>query len=252
MAHQHGVLKFKGRIGDLSFYKSSGKYMARTKGGVDADRIKNDPRFERTRENGREFLRAVKASKLLREAFRERLILTGDRQMSNRLTSEFSAVIKTDGVSARGDRHVMAGDITLLNGFDFNTGSGLDKVLSAQYGVEFTRATGVAVATIAECNPAINFHKPEGATHAQLVLIAGEFDFDGEAYQADSITGAVIELVQGTEPAQTLQVNLGADSQGVIVVMLGVMFFQQVNGELYKMNNGAKNALRIVHTEGVV
>lgn len=79
MARQESFLKLKGRVGDLTFYKSGGKYLARTKGGIDGDRIKNDPRFARTRENGQEFLRAVKAGKLLRDAFREQLtlLLTG-------------------------------------------------------------------------------------------------------------------------------------------------------------------------------
>ena len=65
MARQKGVIKLEGRIGDLSFYKSGGDYLARAKGGVDGDRIKNDPAFARTRENGEEFGRAGKASKLV-------------------------------------------------------------------------------------------------------------------------------------------------------------------------------------------
>jgi len=48
----------KGPIGDISFYKSKDGYLARSKGGVDKSRIKNDPAFQRTRENGSEFGRA--------------------------------------------------------------------------------------------------------------------------------------------------------------------------------------------------
>ncbi|TAI92947.1 hypothetical protein DMA11_25320, partial [Marinilabiliaceae bacterium JC017] len=70
MARQKGVIKLEGRIGDLSFYKTGGEYMARSKGGVDGDRIKNDPAFARTRENGAEFGRAGKSGKLLRNALK--------------------------------------------------------------------------------------------------------------------------------------------------------------------------------------
>jgi len=38
------------------------------KGGVSADRIQNDPAFQRTRENGEEFGRAGAADKLIRMA----------------------------------------------------------------------------------------------------------------------------------------------------------------------------------------
>ena len=49
MARQKGIIKLEGTIGDVSFYKSKDGYLAREKGGVDADRIKNDPAFQRTR-----------------------------------------------------------------------------------------------------------------------------------------------------------------------------------------------------------
>ena len=49
MARQKGIIKFTGKIGDLSFYKSKDGFLALEKGGVEADRIKNDPAFARTR-----------------------------------------------------------------------------------------------------------------------------------------------------------------------------------------------------------
>jgi hypothetical protein len=55
MAKQEGTFKINGTIGDLTFYKSSGQYLVRQKGGVSGDRIKNDPNFARTRENNNEF-----------------------------------------------------------------------------------------------------------------------------------------------------------------------------------------------------
>ncbi|RYD71675.1 MAG: hypothetical protein EOP53_23260, partial [Sphingobacteriales bacterium] len=70
MARQEGIIKFKGKIGDLAFYKTKDGYQARTKGGVSAERIATDPRYQRTRENGAEFGRAAKAGKLFRTAFK--------------------------------------------------------------------------------------------------------------------------------------------------------------------------------------
>lgn len=43
MAKQKGIIKLTGKIGDLSFYKSKDGYLAREKGGVDGERIKNNP-----------------------------------------------------------------------------------------------------------------------------------------------------------------------------------------------------------------
>jgi hypothetical protein len=52
MAKQKGIIKLKGTLGDITFYKSQDGFLAREKGGVDASRIANDANFQRTRENG--------------------------------------------------------------------------------------------------------------------------------------------------------------------------------------------------------
>ncbi|MGV8944939.1 MAG: hypothetical protein ACOH1N_00795 [Lutibacter sp.] len=46
MARQTGIIKLKGTIGDISFYKTSDGHLAREKGGIDKSRIANDPAFQ--------------------------------------------------------------------------------------------------------------------------------------------------------------------------------------------------------------
>jgi hypothetical protein len=58
----------------------------REKSGIDANRIKNDPAFQRTRENGSEFGRAGKAGKTLRTALRTLLLNSSDGRVVSRLT----------------------------------------------------------------------------------------------------------------------------------------------------------------------
>ncbi|MDG5800596.1 hypothetical protein QA597_09520 [Marinilabiliaceae bacterium ANBcel2] len=176
MARQESFIKLKGRIGDLTFYKSGGEYLARTKGGIDGDRIRTDPRFERTRENGREFLRAVKSGKLLRDAFSEHIFLTADRGMNGRLTAVFSKVVKSDHESARGERMVMLGNIALVSGFEFNGGANLESIFFGRY--EAGIAEGIASVALQPFNPALNIRRPEGATHGQLIMVGGNFNFD--------------------------------------------------------------------------
>jgi len=70
MARQKGIIKLKGTVGDLTFYKSIDGYLVREKGGVEASRIASDPAFVRTRENNAEFGNATQAGKLLRDTVR--------------------------------------------------------------------------------------------------------------------------------------------------------------------------------------
>ena len=86
MARQNGIIKLKGTIGDITFYKTKDGHLAREKGGIDANRIKNDPAFQRTRENGSEFGRAGTAGKTLRTALRTLLLKSCDSRMVSRLT----------------------------------------------------------------------------------------------------------------------------------------------------------------------
>ncbi|WP_010416669.1 hypothetical protein [Anaerophaga thermohalophila] len=244
MARQESFLKLKGRVGDLTFYKSGGEYLARTKGGVDGDRIKTDPHFARTRENGQEFIRAIKAGKLLRDAFREQLYLTADRRMSGRLTSIFSKIVKSDEESARGERNVMAGDVSLLSGFEFNEASNLKNLFFEDFDVSLTE--GVADVTILPFNPQ-NIRKPDGATHAQFVSVAGFFDFNGLESSVSMAEGEPFEVDQPDHAEETLTTGtVDTIEGGISVVMLGLLFWQDVNGELYKLNNGARNALLVI------
>src|SRR5699024_7074115 len=116
MARQAGIIKLKGTIGDISFYKTSDGFLARQKGGIDGDRIANDPAFQRTRENGAEFGRAGKGGKLIRNAIRVLLRRAKDKRVTSRLTTQLLAIVKTDTVNERGLRTILNGDLNLLNG----------------------------------------------------------------------------------------------------------------------------------------
>ena len=48
MARQKGIIKLKGTIGGITFYKTQDGHLAREKGEIDASRIKNDPASENT------------------------------------------------------------------------------------------------------------------------------------------------------------------------------------------------------------
>src|SRR5687768_16857251 len=91
-----------------------------TKKSAIAVKIKNDPAFERTRENMEEFSRGGKAAKLLRAAFREILVHASDNALSTRLTAKCMEILATDSVNGRGERTVGKGETDLLRNFNFN------------------------------------------------------------------------------------------------------------------------------------
>ena len=106
MARQKGIIKLKGKIGDLSFYKTQDGHLAREKGGVDAARIATDAAFVRTRENGAEFGSSATSGKLLRSTLRPMMMTAADNRVTSRLTKVMTDIKNLDATSVRGKRAV--------------------------------------------------------------------------------------------------------------------------------------------------
>ena len=251
MARQKGIIKLEGKLGDLSFYKSQDGHLARTKGGVDGTRIANDPAFIRTRENGAEFGRAGKGGKLLRKALRTLLQNGSDNRVTSRLTKEMVKIVKSDDTNARGERVITAGDILQLNGFDFNKNGVLSSVMFGVFTPSIDRPGGTLEVSIPEFVPAIAIDAPGGTTHVKFVAGGSEIDFDGEVFVTDSDETAEIPWNNDTVPTITLTTNVTAASTKPLFLVLGIQFFQEVNGDFYPLKDGKFNPLTIVKIDVV-
>lgn len=250
MARQKGIIKLKGSIGDVSFYKTKDGYLAREKGGVDKDRIKNDPAFQRTRENGAEFGRAGAAGRMLRTALRPLLLRTSDSRVTARLTKEMVKVVKADATNTRGERNVLDGELEILQGFEFNNGGRLGATLYAPYDANINRVSGEAVIDIAGFVPQNTIAAPQGATHMKFVSAGAEVDFEADTFKLVTSESPEIEIGPQTEAAINLTNALTAASTSPLFLAFGVEFYQEVNGNFYPLKNGAFNALSLVSVDG--
>lgn len=246
MARQVGIIKLEGGIGDLSFYKTKDGHLARTKGGVDGKRIASDPAFQRTRENGSEFGTSAKGSKLLRTALRLLLQNASDSRVSNRLTKRVLEIVKTDATNERGLRVVSQGDITQLDKFEFNIGGKLSSLLFAPYDQSIDRTSGAIVMSLPDFIPVNSIVAPKGTTHFKIVVGGAEVNFDTETFVFDSDASAILPWDAATVAALVLTAGLTANSTNPIFQVIGVEFYQEVNGQMYSLKNGAYNALAIV------
>jgi len=252
MARQKGIIKLKGTIGDITFYKTQDGHLAREKGGIDASRIASDPAFQRTRENGSEFGRAGKAGKLLRTALRPLLINSADGRMVSRLTQAMVKVIQADLVSDRGLRNVIDGEAELLFGFEFNIRGKLGTSLYAPFVAAIDRVAGEISVDIASFIPANMIAAPSGTTHFKIISGGAEIDFEAETFVVatsetailpwDATPTAVISQVNAVTPASTKPLFLA----------LGIEFYQQINGTMYPLKNGAFNPLSVAKVDSGV
>ena len=251
MARQKGIIKLKGTIGDITFYKTQDGHLAREKGGIDANRIKNDPAFQRTRENGSEFGRAGKAGKILRTALRALLLNTADGRMVSRLTQKMVEVIQADVTSIRGLRNVIDGEAELLAGFEFNIRGKLGTSLFAPYVGAIDRVSGDITVDIDPFVPVNMIAAPSGTTHFKIISAGAEIDFETETFVEAHSETAILPW-DATATVAISQTNaVTPASTKPLFLALGVEFYQEVNGQMYPLKNGAYNPLALVQVSGL-
>lgn len=246
MARQKGFIKLTGKIGDVSMYKTKNGYLAREKGGIEADRIKNDPAFVRTRENNQEFGISASAGKLLRDSIRPLMQNASDSLVVSRLTKIMTQIKVLDTTSPRGKRSVGTGIAdpqakTLLKGFNFNKEAILGSILYNQR----TLDTATGIITIPDLVPTNDVAAPAGATHIAIRGAWAKVDF--ATFEANMQETNTVNLpLDATSTDVVLTPAAVPTGTGTDLFFLMVEFFQEVNGNQYSLKNGAYNALSII------
>ncbi len=252
MAKQKGIIKLDGTIGGVTFYKTKDGYLAKEKSSIPADRIANDPAFQRTRENGAEFGRAGKAGKTLRTALRALLQNTADSRMVSRLTQKMMEVIKLDETNPRGLRNVIDGEAELLEGFEFNISGKLGTTLYAPFTAVINRVAGTLTVGLVAFIPQNMIAAPAGATHFKIISAGAEVDFENEAFVAETNESGILPWDNNATAVMNLANAVTANSTHPLFLALGIEFYQEVNTQMYPLKNGAFNALSLVKVSGAV
>lgn len=246
MARQSGIFNFEGTLDNVTFYKTADGLLVRKKGGVSKQRIKTDPAFVRTRENGAEFGNCATSASKLRQAISSMVHKASDSKLSSRLIKVFFTIKKMDMVNVRGERSVGQGLTTpsgkaALKDFDFNKNAKLHTVLSAPFDLDVL--TGKV--TYTDLNPIENINFPDGASHFSLQcavlhldLIAGISEVGYSPLLNFPLSNGTITplLVPSSVPTAT----------GAKIHLVLLAFYQEINGLQYSLNNGAFNALNII------
>jgi hypothetical protein len=246
MARQVGLLKLKGTLDGITFYKTIDGHLAKMQSGVDATRIASDPAFQRTRENGAEFGSAGAAGKLIRAAHKAYLQDASDTRLTSRLVAALMLVIQADTTNTRGERSVMDGQADLLTGFDFNINGKLATCMFAPYVATIDRPTGKLTVSVPSFNPINMVSAPTGATHFKLISVGAEIDFDGGTYVVDTQESALMPWDNTPTAVLNLINSVTPASTHTLFLALGITFYQEVNGVQYSLKSGAFNALAIV------
>lgn len=262
MSKQVGLIKLKGNIGGISFYKSGGDDLARTASGPSKERIATDSAFVRTRENNQEFGGSASVGKSLRLAFATSVQTMADKRFTSRLTKLFKE-INVRGTGVRGQRPItISGSRTMLENLEFNEKISFSSVFNAPF--TFAANTGRTQGTITIANflPSAFIQAPAGATHFQLISVLGvisDFTYNtttGKYEPTDPtlnlLGGNAASAVTALNSAAAVNFSLVAALSGTPtmtatvsgVQCLGIQFFQRVGTTDYLLAQG--NAMKII------
>ena len=249
MASQTGLIKIKGTLDNVNFYKTKDGDLARMKTSVDADRIKNDPAYIRTRENNAEFGNSASAGKMMRDAVRSMALNAADGRVTSRLTKTMSQIKNLDATSVRGERNVAEGvqdpnALLLIKGFDFNKEALLNTILYNPFSVD----TNSGEIIIEDLTPQVDIVWPQGATHISFTAGFAGVDFSNgdKDLEISNTVNLPIDMVMSTV---TLTPGAAPAVAGVNLYLLKIEFFQEVNGVQYTLKNDAYNALKVVEVQ---
>ncbi len=262
MATNLSFLKLKGNLGGLNFYEAGGENRVREKGGVDRDRIMNDPDFKRTRENMCEFGGAAKVGKAFRMCFSEVIKMMSEPTLTGRVTGMMRK-INSMGTGTRGKRMFdLVSYSDLLKGFEFNRNEPLSSIFYAPSDpVVFNANRDVVTWNVPVFKTDRLMLAPEGSTHFKLILAAGivsNYVYVGDSGMYEPAEVALDCLhglaesaeipIGGMSPAAiNLSVDLGVGlalpANVIVLAATGIIFYQQINSEYYLL--ARNNAMQV-------
>lgn len=262
MAKQKGYIDLEGTLGGLTFYKSGGQSIVKTKSTINKDRILKDPNFKRTRENMSEFGGSATVAKALRHGFAAIMPIMSDRTVVGRLTATMKRV-NANGNGVRGKRDFdILNNKQLLEGFEFNKSQPLEGIFFAPYNpIALNANRSIATWVIPDFNTLDYIHAPEGATHFKMVMgmvVLSNYVYNNGLKQYKPTNpdenekngiafSEAIALAGSVGNDTTLTVDLGFPAQlpntVAVIVGAGIIFYQDINGVLYEL--ASDNAMTV-------
>ncbi len=232
MAKLIGPLQLSGSIGDLTFAKTKFGIVVKAKSSLNKEKFYAYESMEGSRKTSKEFGHASLMSVKVRRALKPVAAQANDKTVHFRLNKVMGEVLRTDTDSDKGSRNIGNGDLHLLNGFEWHKKYTLHGTLKANYIANLNRETGTMRMVVPGFRSAQMLKKPKGATHYQIVAGGVAFgvedaDDNGVGWSANHARSKVLEISHNKSEELCLDLSVKVKSGDVMVMGLGVVFYQR-------------------------
>lgn len=253
-----------GTIGDLTFYERNGQYYVKRKAHMKAERVREAPEFERTREINQEFKAAMGHGLGIRRALGRLVYGLLSEGNSGKMAAKLSGCIRSNPVGARGERKLNPGTLSaFLNGFDFNNNSPLvgnfPSVDSNGVKVLLNRVTGKHRVKVSAFDAGMDLLAPGSADRFSFVVGIAAWDGTESTVMGQYYSGwkgwwkESTRYEVGSTNVPALTINLGgmANERRTLVVVFGIRYWEKVGSNYERVRSGKFDCLRVVKVSGI-
>jgi hypothetical protein len=240
MAKNVGLVQIEGTIGGITFKK--GGIMSKAVGSRTVNSAE-------TKKNNAEFGNATSVASLFYKALAYLTWSGGSKNTYPRVVKKMTEAIYLDGSSVKGERNVLDGELSVFEGFEYNSGQSVSGIFNDFLTGTIDRPTGACVVAIPAFVPTQALKIPTGATHAKFVAQAAGVDFEMKEFETKKAETGYIPLNGTMTAGQSLTCDLSNASTHPIFLGVAIDFYQYVNGTHSILDNSAYNVATILKVD---
>lgn len=219
MATLNGMMRFSGQLGELVFYRRGKTDVVRQKAAAYT-------LSENSRKSAADFGAASRNGAYIRKAFAPMVKRYGYGDLHNRLNKKLVDVFKTIPAACAGQKKLQDGNISLLQGFEFNAATWLDHLLLQK--PQFSLAgPDTMVLQLPKTDILQLVKRIPKADACVLQVMLFNFDVDSGQYEIISINDLRLSFEQADFPGAQLQVPFAHQGDRLVLVAMGISYLHR-------------------------
>jgi hypothetical protein len=126
----------------------------------------------------------------------------------------------------------------------------LDNTLQISFQTVINPVSGIILLTLNSFRPITDIKVPTGTTHFKILFGAAALNFETIKFLFSHKDSGILSYDGNAVSIDTIFIKLSPNLSWPIFLVLGIEFYQEVNGAYYSLEDGAFNALGIIEVVG--
>ena len=138
------------------------------------------------------------------------------------------------------------GNISILEGFEFNARAEWNRSIRVNYVTALDRVSGLFSLTLPGFAPARVLTPPEGSNRFRIVCACSEVDIAANTVNTVTAQTGLLPIDRTPLALPAISGNITPNSDKLLLLVIGIQFAEEVNGFEYPDSGGDFNSLTLV------